>query len=120
MQLHTCVVMLQLVDEFIPTLHKDDPTYAVRMQGLEQMKKGLATVVAGCIQSLRERDAYRDSELKRLIGYLVETLPVIYPNLPEGTRQEIPIRLQAIAKDPEMRGLIPELGQLRIALEKPE
>jgi hypothetical protein len=40
--LRMTVTLLKLVDEFVPTLDKNDPTYPVRMQGLEQMKQGLA------------------------------------------------------------------------------
>ncbi len=30
------VVLLELVDEFVPTIKKDDPNYQVRMQGLHK------------------------------------------------------------------------------------
>jgi len=30
--------MLELIDEFLPTVRKDDPSYEVRMAGLEKMQ----------------------------------------------------------------------------------
>ncbi len=78
-QLRSMVVMLELVDELIPTIKKDDPSYQVRMQGLEKMKLGLASVVAGGLQTLTERESYRKSELVRLVGYMQESFPLMVP-----------------------------------------
>jgi hypothetical protein len=104
--------MLELADEFLPTINKDDPTYPVRLQGLEQMKRGLAGIVAGSLQTLTERDNYRESELARLVGYLEETLPLIVPRLPPGTRTETLLRLERMIGDPDLKNLQPGLGRL--------
>ena len=121
-QLRSTVVMLELVDEFLPTIKKGDPKYQVRMQGLEQMKRGLASVIAGGLQTLTERESYRGSELARLVGYMQETFPLIVPRLPPGARTETLIRLEKMQVDPAMKDLQPGLGELRrvvmAALEK--
>ena len=107
------VVELELVDEFAPTLDKEDPTYAVRMQGLEQMKLGLAQMVTGLLVTLTERDRYRSSELVRLLGYMQETLPVIAPHLPAATRAGTVVRLQQMQEGSLSRpGLRSCLGRL--------
>ena len=85
-QLRLCVVLIALVNEFLPTLDKDDPAYSVRVDGLKQMKAGLASVVAGSLQTLTESHAYRPSELRRLFGFLERSLPDILPELPDGSR----------------------------------
>ena len=100
--LRMSVVMLQLVNEFLPTLDKEDPTYPVRMNGLQQMKSGLASVVAGNMQTLTESHAFRTSELKRLIGYMKDTFPDILPELSASSRTESMIRLRSFLDDPKM------------------
>ena len=121
-QLRSTVVMIELMDEFVPTINMDDPTYQVRMQGLDQAKRGLATVVAGGLQTLTERKSYRESELVRLIGYMQETLPLIVPRLLPEARTEILLRLQKMQDDPALKDLQPDLRELhskvKVAVDK--
>ena len=121
-EFRSTVVMLELIDEFLPTIKKDDPSYQVRMQGLEQTKRGLASAVAGGLQMLTERENYRGSELARLVGYMQETLPLIVPRLPPGSRTETMYRLEKMQEDPAMKDLQPSLQNLylkvKAALEK--
>jgi len=117
-QLRVTVVMIELANEFLPTLDKDDPTYPVRMQGLQRMKNGMASTVAGSLQTLTESHAYRTSELKRFAGHLEATLPDILPELPDGSRAESLIRLRSFLDDPKMQHLKPELDILVAAAEK--
>lgn len=107
------MVALELVDEFVPTIKKDDPKYRVRMQGLDQMKRGLASIVAGGLQTLKEGESYRGSELVRLVGYMRETFPLIVPRLPPGERAETLLRLEQMQDDRALKGLQPGLGELR-------
>jgi hypothetical protein len=110
--LRTTAVMLELVDEFLPTIKKDDPTYQVRMQGLDQMRRGLASIVAGSLKTLTERESYRASELVKLVGYMQETMPVIVPRLPPGARTETLLRLEKMQEDPALKDLQPGLREL--------
>ena len=116
-QLRVMVVMNQLVNDFIPTISKDDPTYPVRMNGLKKMKEGLSAMVAGSLQTLTETHAYRPSELKRLAGYMQETFPGLFPEVSAGSRSECLIRLRSFANDPKMQYLKPELDSLIAAAE---
>jgi len=117
-QLRVTVVMITLLNEFLPTLDKDDPSYAVRMQGLQRIRNGMATVVAGSLQTLTESQAYRTSELKRFAGYMEATFPGILPELTDGSRSESLIRLRSFLDDPKMQHLKPELDTLAAAAEK--
>jgi hypothetical protein len=110
--LRTTVVMINLADEFLPTIKKDDPKYQVRMQGLAQMKRGLASVVAGGLQTLTERESYRRSQLASLVGDMQETFPRIIPRLPPGARTETLLRLEKMQEDPALKDLQPGLGKL--------
>lgn len=116
-QLDVAVVMIQLVDEFLPTLDKNDRTYPVRMKGLAQLKHGMAGIVAGTMQTLTESHAYRSAELKRLVNQMRRTFPEILPAIPEGSRSEALVRLRSFLDDPKMQHLKPELSDLVIAVE---
>lgn len=116
-QLRLSVVVLDVVDEFAPTIRKDDPRYEVRMQGLEQMRRGLASVVSGGLQTLIEKEAYRESELARLVGYMLETYPQIVPRIPPGARTETLLRLEAMHADPALTHLQPGLGELYVKVK---
>jgi len=87
------------------------------MLGLERMKRGLAAVVAGGLQTLTERKSYRGSELARLVGYMQETFPLIVPRLPPVARTEVLIRLEKMQEDPAMKDLQPGLGALRLKVK---
>ncbi|MBX9668098.1 MAG: hypothetical protein K2X93_10790 [Candidatus Obscuribacterales bacterium] len=112
LQLRTVVVLLELVDELTVTIKKDDPTYETRMQGLDRMKSGLATVVAGTVQSLSERQSYKTSELVRLVDYMKETFPTIVTRLAPGVQQETLVKLESLKNDPAMKDLQPGLTEL--------
>ncbi|MBN9521123.1 hypothetical protein J0H58_21820 [bacterium] len=112
-QLRATVVALDLVDEFIPTLDKDDPTYSNRMRGLERIRGGLGGVVAGSLQTLTERETHRADERARLVGYMEATLPRLVPRLLPGSRAETLTRLEAMQTDPTLADLQPGLGRLR-------
>ncbi|WP_166831043.1 kinetochore Spc7 family protein [Thalassoroseus pseudoceratinae] len=116
-QLRTVVVISELVDEFVPTLDANDPDYGVRMQGLEQMRSGLATVVAGSLLSLTETSVYAVEDRRRMIDYLSETLPEILPRLSSANRQETLVRLKELANDPSLQDLKPELTALQSKLK---
>lgn len=111
-QFRLTAIMVELVDEFLPTISKDDPNYRVRMDGLDLMKRGLANVVSGGLQTLTERHSFRGSELARLLGYMRETFPVIVPRLPPGVRTETLLRLEKMQNDPALKDLQPGLGEL--------
>ncbi|WP_339730863.1 hypothetical protein [uncultured Gimesia sp.] len=115
--LRLCVVILNLFNEFLPTIDKGDPTYLVRMNGLKQMRHGTALMVEDHFQVLTESQIYRTSEIKRLVGYMQNTLPEIIPELSEGSRSKILTRLHSLLDDPKMQHLKPELGALVSAIE---
>jgi hypothetical protein len=121
-QLRSAVVMIELVDELLPTIKKDAPDYQYRMQGLEKMKGGLGFVVKGALITLTERQHYRRAELVRLIGHMREPLPLIVPRLLPEARDEVMAQLEKMQDDPALKDLQPGLGELRTrvkdALEK--
>jgi hypothetical protein len=115
--LRSTVVLLELVDEFLPIIRKDDPTYETRMRGLDTMKRGLSAIVAGSLQMLTERDNYRDGELARLVGYMLETFPVMVPQLPSASRYETEIRLEKMQDNAALKELQPGLRELHLKVK---
>lgn len=115
--LRLSATIVQLINEFLPTLDKNDPTYPTRMESLGNVRKNLATVVIANLKVLTESDLYRTSELKRLLGHMQNTYPVILPALPEASRAEALQRLRTLIEDPEMQPLQPELKSLLKAVE---
>jgi hypothetical protein len=105
-------VMIDLVEEQLPTLNPKDADYKQRMAGLDTMRAGLANVVHGGIGSLAEKDSLRASERVRLIGYMKDTFPKLIPQLTPTTRLEAVNRLQAMNVDEAYRDLQPSLRQL--------
>lgn len=106
------VVMSELVDEFVPTLNKRDPTYFTRMEGIDGMKKSWAAVYAGSLRTLTEHHVYRMSELKRFSRYVERTMPGIYPQLTDLSQREILLKLQKFETDAKMSELRPEISRL--------
>ena len=115
--LRLSATIVQLINEFLPTLDKNDPTYPTRMESLDNVRKNLATVVIANLKVLTESDLYRTSELKRLLGHMQDTYPVILPALPEASRAEALQRLRSLIEDPEMQPLHLELKSLLKVVE---
>ncbi len=95
--LRNCVVLLEVVDELVPTISKDDPSYQERMAGLDQMRSGLAEVLSGAITSLTE-EQYSVGARLRLVAYCRETFPSIVPRLTAPSRAEARQRLDALTQ----------------------
>ena len=115
--LRNSVALLSVSDDFVPTIKKDDPKYQVRMDGVETMKRGLATVIAGSLTTLTERNTYRTAELIKFAGYMQETLPRLVPSLPPGAQAETVSRLDEMLKDPAMTDLHSSLNDLRLKVK---
>jgi hypothetical protein len=113
--LRNCVVVVDVVDELVAKLPKDDPDYQERMAGLDQMRGGLAEVLDGAISGLTEEQYSIGARLK-LLGYCRETFPSIAPRLTAPSQAEVRQRLDALAAGPQPRELQPQLVLLRDAV----
>lgn len=100
---------LLLFDEFIPTLDPEDATYQTRMQGLRQVKDGMATIVNGAMLSMRETTVYSGAERLILAKYLASEAPAILAHLDKDVRRKIEVKLkelQAEETDKAVRGTL--------------
>ena len=109
-QLRLTAVTCLLFDEFLPTLNKDDPKYAVRMQGLDQVKRGLALQIIGSLTLLADNQNDKVIAVS-LMKYMQETLPSILPKLSQASRTEILLRLDQMEGDPTLGMIQPEFGE---------
>jgi hypothetical protein len=116
-QLRTVMNMYAFMDEFLPTLDKSDPTYKTRLAGVDQMKQGLATTFAGCLQTLTERPLYQTVDLLRLLECMQETWPKLFHRLSAPARQEILVRLERTLSDPGMEELHSGVRRLQEKLQ---
>lgn len=111
-RLRLAVVILDLGDEFVASLKQDDPNYQSRLQGLEGMKQGLASVVSGSIQTLKARGKTPVEDIAKLVGSMQETFPRIVPQLPLDARVETLVEVTRLRDDPEMQDLKSKLQEL--------
>lgn len=84
-------VGIELVDEFLPTIKHDD-TYESRMEGLKRMKSGLATMFAGCYQSVAEDDIYTNEQRSDLLASIAQTAPRFATALSADLKAEMTLK----------------------------
>ena len=72
--LYTAALGIELVDEFIPTIPRDDK-YDTRMDGVKRMRSGLTTMFVGAETSLFDRKFYSSDDLSTLLEAMASTLP---------------------------------------------
>ena len=95
--LHATVAQLELVDEFLPTLDKTDPTYPTRIEGLNKMKQGIAQMIQGALISLEERKLYSEQSREEFASTIAATFPNISTHLPALSVIEFKTTLRRIA-----------------------
>ena len=111
-QLRSTRTLLRLVDEQLPTLDPNAADYQTRMAGLDQMRHGLATMVAGVLTSASDREGLSPALRLRLVGYLDAELPAMIPYLTADSRAEAVRRLETLAGGDEPEELKAALAQL--------
>ena len=92
--LHSSALGVELVDEMLPTIPKDDQ-YETRMAGLKQMNSGLTTVFVGAEQMLTPRNGFSAEELSVLLEAMARTLPQIKKAFAPDYRIELRKKLEA-------------------------
>jgi hypothetical protein len=92
--LQTSALGVELVDEFLPTIPKDDK-YAVRMEGLKKLNSGLTIQFVGAERSLSERHFYSPEDLSLLLDAMSSTLPLLKRGFPPGYPAELRERLKS-------------------------
>jgi hypothetical protein len=115
--LRTAVAFSIPIDEFITTLDKKDASYATRMDGLNQMKKGLGEMAEGTLISLSERDVFQKDELIRLIAFIDETFPPLMSHMRPEMQKSTLARMESLLHSPTMKDLAPNLTPVYVKLK---
>jgi hypothetical protein len=106
------VVLCEMVDEVLPLLDPDAPTYDARMKGLATMERGLAKVVVGGLDLLDEAAHNRAGARGRLLAYMQETFPILVPHLAPEARDAAIRRMEQMQESDALRVLQPQLDEL--------
>lgn len=113
--LRVAPVVAHDADEMLPTLDKDDPNYATRMDGYAKMKHGFASMMEGSLISLTtERNLYSDAARTRLAAVVGDCFTRMSSFLEPLTRSEIEQKLRKIAQtdpSPDVRGALAAFAQ---------
>lgn len=112
-QLRFIQVALVVLNEFIPTITKEDPEYATRMAAMERVRQSFARILSSCLLTLTETQYYDVSSRTKLLGYCRETFPNIIREITKLSQQEILRRLDELVDDPKLNDTRTEMISLR-------
>ncbi|HEV7504649.1 MAG TPA: hypothetical protein VGS07_07045 [Thermoanaerobaculia bacterium] len=113
--LHSSALGVDLVEEFMPTLVRDE-TYAARMEGLKKMNEGMTTIFVSAEQMLAEENSFSEDDLSVLLDAMATTLPRLKQGFPPEVGIELRKKLVAdkarFKKDEDARRLDRMIGEL--------
>jgi hypothetical protein len=112
-RLRACHTMLELAEEFLPTLAPTDPKYQTRLDGIAAMRNGTADAMLAALHALLEPLAYGLPARKRLVAACRETFPVVAARLTVARRDVLLQELRTTATEPNLANLQPVLGVLQ-------
>lgn len=112
-QLRAFRVVMEQLDEFLPTLAPTNPSYTVRIAALEKMRAGLAEVLANVVSAISEPRYYGWVARKKLVEYCLEHFDALVPRLTLQTKKQLFDQLTAASVDRHLANLQPELNRLR-------
>jgi hypothetical protein len=92
-QLHLTAAQSRVVDEFIPTIPRDDK-YAVRMDGVRLMRSGMTNVFLGATTSLTESHFYSADDISLMLEAMADTLPALKHQFAPDFRAELRDKLK--------------------------
>lgn len=113
--LRMCTVMFELVDEFLPTIKKDEK-YEVRVDGLRKIKMSMETVFSVAEQSLGERSFYTDADIAIILTAMAETLPPFNAVFSEDYRAELRGRLEKRTAEFQSKEMVRTIESMRTEL----
>ena len=98
-------IMLELSDEYVPFLDKNDPSYATRMDGLKMVENGTITAFNGYILTITEDTIYDSSEYDILARYLDAHGAFFIDRFEGEVKREFELRLEKIADSHENQSI---------------
>lgn len=121
--LRIATVLKGLSDEVLPTLDKNDPTEATRLNGLMQLTTGLGPVVQGALNQALASKKLKPETRTRMLKYMEQTLPELVNVLPPKAREEVRVKLKTLSERPEFaehqQDIKPLLDKISQTLQEP-
>jgi hypothetical protein len=111
--LRSCVAAIGPLVEAAAILDKRDPLYEERMSGFTQAKKGLGEIAEAALITLPDREHLQTEDVRRLLGYLYDTLPPLFVNMNADGQRATLNRLNMLVRTPAMRDFAQNLSVLR-------
>jgi hypothetical protein len=115
--LRTCTVLMDNLEETASTIKKSDPSYGVRMQGINQGRMGAVSLTAGSLNIIGNREVGPEG-MKRLISAYQEILPPLVVALPPQNRSDVTQKLESVLQKSDVKEFHPDLEKLRDSINK--
>ncbi len=94
-QMELSVLGIELVDEFFPTLQKDEK-YETRMRGLQKMRSGMTTVFVGMQHSIAEDDILSSANKSDLLKVMAKTAASFATVFSGEVKAELRVKFQSM------------------------
>jgi len=111
-RLHVCQTLLELAEEFLPTLATSDPRYQSRIAGIDAMQSGTTDAMLAALAALADPLDYGLPARKRLVTTCRATFPPMARRLKVAKRDTLLQELRTTAASPNLANLQPELGSV--------
>jgi len=115
-QLAMASSMINLVNEYVPTIPKDK-SYETRMAGLEQIKSGMATLLTGAVVSLSERHFYSTESVITIASGIKQYYPSFELVLPETYKIELKYKINTMLKNEKNQTIRQKLSAINDLIE---
>lgn len=108
--------LMEGAEQLIAKIAPEDPSRKARLDGLEKMKKGMATSVTGYFMTLSDRETLPAVHRLTLIKALCVSLPKMVRFLGEHSRAELPARCDLLVEGETDEAVVKALEDLRKAV----
>lgn len=82
-------VTTPLAREFMATIPVDDPSYATRLAGIEQMRRGYGQMILGGAVSLQAPNTFSEEVRAAFAAQLAHAFDTLEPDLPTDIRNQV-------------------------------
>jgi hypothetical protein len=109
--------LMELLDEGLSGMDETDAAYAAYLESMQKGYHGYNLMISGVLGMVTDSQMLIPSEQRRLLSYLQEIIPGMCLYLPAPNRTKVTDQVQAMADDPKMSFLRPELTALLTSIE---
>jgi hypothetical protein len=89
-----------ILERYFASLDPNDPTNRERKTGFAKAPTTYAGIVNGALTMFSDSETCPEGSRSRLLGYLEQSLPAIYPLLPAPSQMNVTVRLAELEANP--------------------